>query len=129
MLILNKFMLAAGLLRIQLVYVDVNSKEIKVHISIYFVDVGARNERRLCAVNCSKTPGFEIIHGLLDRFMMVLNCKPTEDKTNKPNEGYHIVKGNGKTLLGMQRVLTLISSIPYNSVNCSLFKLNMWHGK
>ena len=122
-------MLAAGLLRIQLVYVDVNSKEIKVHISIYFVDVGARNERRLCAVNCSKTPGFEIIHGLLDRFMMVLNCKPTEDKTNKPNEGYHIVKGNGKTLLGMQRALTLISSIPNNSVICSLFKLNMWHGK
>ena len=96
---------------------------------MYFVDVGARNERRLCAVNCSKTPGFEIIHGLLDRFMMVLSCKPTEDKINKPNEGYHIVKGDGKTLLDMQRVVALSSSIPYNCVICSLFKLNIWHDK
>lgn len=56
-------------------------------------EVGARNERRLCAINCSKTPGFEVIHGLLDRFMAVLDIKPTSDKQNKPNEGYHIRKG------------------------------------
>lgn len=30
-------------------------------------DVGARNERRLCAVVCDVTSGFETIHGLLDR--------------------------------------------------------------
>lgn len=35
-------------------------------------DVGARNERRLCAAICDLTSGFEVIHGLLDRvFQMV----------------------------------------------------------
>jgi len=33
---------------------------------------GARNERRLTAVVCSKESGFEIIHGLLNRIMEVL---------------------------------------------------------
>lgn len=56
-------------------------------------DVGARNERRFCAVHCSKTPGFEVIHGLLDRVMMVLNQSPTPDKTIDPSHGYHISKG------------------------------------
>lgn len=35
-------------------------------------DVGARNERRLAALYASKSPGFEVIHGLLDRIMAVL---------------------------------------------------------
>ena len=35
-------------------------------------DVGARNERRLCAALCDLSSGFEVIHGLLDRvFQMV----------------------------------------------------------
>jgi len=57
-------------------------------------DVGAKNERRLCVVNCGKTPGFEIIHGLLDRVMQILEVKPTSDKQMKPEEGYHIRKGS-----------------------------------
>merc|ERR1712142_152620 len=60
-------------------------------------DVGAKNERRLCAVNCGKTPGFEIIHGLLDRVMQILEVKPTADKHTKPEEGYHIRKGSDST--------------------------------
>jgi len=55
-------------------------------------DVGAKNERRFCAINCNKTPGFEVIHGLLDQFMTVLEVKPTQDKVKNPNEGYHIRK-------------------------------------
>jgi len=34
-------------------------------------DVGARNQRNLCAIYCSSTPGFEIVQGLLDRVMEV----------------------------------------------------------
>merc|ERR1711872_649710 len=34
--------------------------------------VGARNERHACAVYYNKSPGFEIIHGLLDRLMQLL---------------------------------------------------------
>ncbi|KAL8581835.1 hypothetical protein ACOMHN_010209 [Nucella lapillus] len=44
-------------------------------------DVGARNERRLCAVNYSKSPGFEVIHGLLDRLMQLLEMPPGGGET------------------------------------------------
>uniref|UniRef100_A0A452SI41 Phenylalanine--tRNA ligase beta subunit n=1 Tax=Ursus americanus TaxID=9643 RepID=A0A452SI41_URSAM len=43
-------------------------------------DVGARNYRHLCAVYYNKNPGFEIIHGLLDRIMQLLNVPPGEKK-------------------------------------------------
>lgn len=35
-------------------------------------EVGAKNERRLAAVNCNKSAGFEVVHGLLDRVMQLL---------------------------------------------------------
>lgn len=35
--------------------------------------VGAKNERRLIAVHCSKDSGFEVIHGFLNRLMDVLD--------------------------------------------------------
>ncbi|XP_054717836.1 LOW QUALITY PROTEIN: phenylalanine--tRNA ligase beta subunit-like [Uloborus diversus] len=37
------------------------------------LDVGSKNERRLCAVYYNKKPGFEIIHGILDRVMQLLD--------------------------------------------------------
>ncbi|XP_078184806.1 phenylalanine--tRNA ligase beta subunit isoform X2 [Callithrix jacchus] len=43
-------------------------------------DVGAKNYRHLCAVYYNKNPGFEIIHGLLDRIMQLLDVPPGEDK-------------------------------------------------
>ncbi|WAR14586.1 SYFB-like protein [Mya arenaria] len=44
-------------------------------------DVGARNERHLVAVNYNKSGGFEIIHGLLDRIMQLLQVAPATDGT------------------------------------------------
>ena len=35
-------------------------------------EVGARNIRHLCAVNYDKTPGFELVHGVLERLMQLL---------------------------------------------------------
>ncbi|KAF7470097.1 Hypothetical predicted protein [Marmota monax] len=43
-------------------------------------DVGAKNYRHLCAVYYNKNPGFEIIHGLLDRIMQLLDVPPSKDK-------------------------------------------------
>ncbi|XP_004701698.1 phenylalanine--tRNA ligase beta subunit [Echinops telfairi] len=43
-------------------------------------DVGARNHRHLCAVYYNRSPGFEIIHGLLDRLMQLLQVPPGEKK-------------------------------------------------
>ncbi|KAJ4935112.1 hypothetical protein JOQ06_016648 [Pogonophryne albipinna] len=47
-------------------------------------DVGARNSRRFCAVYYNKSPGFEVIHGLLDRTMQLLEVK------SERGDGYHI---------------------------------------
>ncbi|KAJ8388707.1 hypothetical protein AAFF_G00131160 [Aldrovandia affinis] len=54
-------------------------------------DVGARNNRRLCAVYYNKSPGFEVIHGLLDRVMQLLGVKPGR------GDGYHIQAANDST--------------------------------
>lgn len=48
-------------------------------------ETGARNERRLCALNCNKTPGFEVVHGLLDRVMQLLEIPFT-----KAGSGYYL---------------------------------------
>jgi len=45
-------------------------------------EVGARNERHLAAVFYNKAPGFEIIHGLLDRVMQLLEVPFSADKTS-----------------------------------------------
>uniref|UniRef100_A0A8C5XBD1 Phenylalanine--tRNA ligase beta subunit n=1 Tax=Microcebus murinus TaxID=30608 RepID=A0A8C5XBD1_MICMU len=55
-------------------------------------DVGAKNYRHLCAVYYNKNPGFEIIHGLLDRIMQLLDVHPGEDKG-----GYVIKASEGPT--------------------------------
>lgn len=47
-------------------------------------DVGARNERRLCAVVCDLTSGFEVIHGLLDRIFQMVGI------SMNPVDGYSI---------------------------------------
>lgn len=57
-----------------------------------FLDVGARNERRLAAVYYNKTPGFEVIHGFLDRIMQVLAIPFSE---TQGNNGYYIRASNG----------------------------------
>ncbi|KAG7471072.1 hypothetical protein MATL_G00120500 [Megalops atlanticus] len=54
-------------------------------------DVGAKNNRRLCAIYYNKSPGFEVIHGLLDRVMQLLEVKPGKGK------GYHIQAAEDST--------------------------------
>lgn len=56
-------------------------------------DVGARNERHLAAVYYGKqTSGFEIVHGLLDRIMQVLESPYIGERTDKESVrgGYYI---------------------------------------
>uniref|UniRef100_A0A4W6C0U1 Phenylalanine--tRNA ligase beta subunit n=1 Tax=Lates calcarifer TaxID=8187 RepID=A0A4W6C0U1_LATCA len=54
-------------------------------------DVGASNSRRFCAVYYNKSPGFEVIHGLLDRTMQLLEVQPA------CGEGYHIQAADDST--------------------------------
>merc|ERR1719219_2239850 len=53
-------------------------------------EVGARNERHMSAVYYNRTPGFEIIHGLLDRIMQLLECSPVQ----AGSAGYFIRQGD-----------------------------------
>ena len=55
-------------------------------------EVGARNERRVCAVNCNKNAGYEVVHGILDRIMQALDVP--WHKTN----GYCLKAADGKDL-------------------------------
>lgn len=54
-------------------------------------EVGARNERRVCVVNCNKNAGFEVVHGILDHAMKSLDVK--WDKAN----GYCLEATDGET--------------------------------
>jgi len=56
-------------------------------------EVGARNERRIGAVNCSKSAGFEICHGLLDRVMQLLEVPW------KGENGYSLQKVEGMAVV------------------------------
>ena len=51
-------------------------------------DVGAKNQRRICALNYNKTPGFETVHGLLDRIMQLLEVPPATNKDSL--DGYRL---------------------------------------
>lgn len=59
------------------------------------MDVGAINNRHLCAVYCNKSDGFEIIHGLLDRVLQVLEIPWSLDEN--PN-GYYLRAIDSKAL-------------------------------
>ncbi|XP_050294141.1 phenylalanine--tRNA ligase beta subunit isoform X2 [Anthonomus grandis grandis] len=57
-------------------------------------EVGARNERRVCAVNCNKNAGFEVVHGLLDRIMLLLEVPWSQ---NRGNVGYYLKAADDPT--------------------------------
>lgn len=79
------------------------NKEVSLPIKIFEIsdvmlksdlyDVGARNKRYLCAMYTNLTSAFEIIHGLLERVMMLLEIP----KTPLGGTGYTIVAGDDPT--------------------------------
>ncbi|CAD6209001.1 GSCOCG00003648001-RA-CDS [Cotesia congregata] len=50
-------------------------------------ECGARNQRRLCALYYNKSAGLEVIHGLLDRIMSLLEVPWN---VNKTDDGYYL---------------------------------------
>lgn len=97
-------------------------------------EVGAKNERRVCAVNCNKTAGFEVVHGLLDRVMQLLEVpwdkqngyflRAAEDPTYFPGRCAAIVyKG---TEIGRIGVLhpTVLAAFELTTP-CSVVEFNM----
>lgn len=60
----------------------------------------ARNERRFSAAWLGKSSGFEMVHGLLDRVMLMLNTTfiSREEGTEEKKEGYWIEELDGEYL-------------------------------
>jgi len=55
----------------------------------------ARNERHVCAIYCAKVSGFELIHGLVNRLMDMLNVKLVPANGN--DIGYYIKESEDPT--------------------------------
>lgn len=50
----------------------------------------ARNERHVAAVYCNKAAGFEVIHGLLDKLMLMLNIPRISPEDRESATGYYL---------------------------------------
>lgn len=57
-------------------------------------EVGARNNRHLCAIYCNKSDGFEVIHGLLDRMLEILEIPWSGDQKK---DGYYLCADDDPT--------------------------------
>ena len=55
----------------------------------------ARNARHAAAVWCNKTAGFEVVHGLLDRLMLMLEVPRISSTDAKATTGYYIKERQG----------------------------------
>jgi len=94
------------------------------------VDTGTRNERHMTAVFYNKTPGFEVIHGLMDRVMQLLEVKDYSLNASDENPTYFegrgaqiIVKG---VHIGSIGVLHPEVCEKFELVNpCSAFEINL----
>lgn len=61
----------------------------------------ARNERHAAAVWCNKSAGFEIVHGMLDRAMKMLEVPYITNEDSEGDTGYYIKETSGKLSLKM----------------------------
>ncbi|KAG8929804.1 phenylalanine--tRNA ligase subunit beta [Tulasnella sp. 419] len=57
----------------------------------------SRNIRHAAAVWCNKTAGFEVIHGLLDRIMLMLEVPRISGDDRKADYGYYLKETNDPT--------------------------------
>ncbi|KAL7619335.1 hypothetical protein Lser_V15G00476 [Lactuca serriola] len=72
-------------------------------------DVGARNQRRVAALYCGATSGFELIHGLVDRIMQVTG---TPFVSPGDNTGYHIVRSDEPEFLSGRQASIIFKGKP-----------------
>jgi phenylalanyl-tRNA synthetase beta chain len=63
----------------------------------------ARNIRHAAAVWCNKTAGFEVVHGMLDRAMKMLEVRRISGTDVKAETGYYIKESNGKSIRELSR--------------------------
>ncbi|XP_048006668.1 phenylalanine--tRNA ligase beta subunit isoform X2 [Leguminivora glycinivorella] len=95
-------------------------------------ETGARNERRLCAVYCGKSAGFQFVHGLLDRVMLLLRVphprgyrlRPEQDPAYFPGRCAAVVLGS--EVIGRVGVLHPSVLAAFDLSNpCSAVEINL----
>lgn len=55
----------------------------------------SKNVRHAAAIWCNKTAGFEMVHGMLDRAMKMLDIKRIPSSDSKEESGYYIKENDG----------------------------------
>lgn len=63
----------------------------------------ARNVRHAAAVWCNKTAGFEVVHGMLDRAMQMLEVPLISSSDNKSPTGYYIKERDGECCMLLEQ--------------------------
>ena len=76
----------------------------------------ARNVRHAAAVWCNKTAGFEVVHGLLDRIMLMLEVPLISSDDAKATTGYYIKEREGACPCALHPCLVVLFS------RCLVFK-------
>lgn len=79
----------------------------------------ARNVRHAAAVWCNKTAGFEVVHGLLDRIMLMLEVPLISSDDAKATTGYYIKERDGAYSCALLEVRSSISTI----LRCSVLSM------
>lgn len=116
-----------------------SNKKLALPIKIFEVsDVGfkdetrdrrSRNERHVCATYTSKTSGFEVIHGLLDRIMAMLSTSRIH-KDDKSELGYWIEEAEDSTYFPGRSAyiyLRYIDSESHERKECKLGSFGVLH--
>ena len=76
------------------------------------VERQARNVRHAAAVWCNRTAGFEVVHGMLDRAMQMLEVPLISSSDKKALHGYYIKEREGMCP-GIPLSMTMSSRTPF----------------
>ncbi|TDL29428.1 phenylalanyl-tRNA synthetase [Rickenella mellea] len=82
----------------------------------------ARNIRHAAAVWCNKTAGFEVVHGLLDRIMQMLEVPRILHGDNNAQHGYYIKERSDPTFFPGRAATIYYRSAPNNTTLTSKIK-------
>ncbi|KAJ3710437.1 phenylalanyl-tRNA synthetase subunit beta [Lentinula raphanica] len=82
----------------------------------------SRNERHAAAIWCNKTAGFEIVHGVFDRAMKMLEIPRISNSDSKAETGYYL-KETSDPMFFPGRAATIYYRVPPHKRKSTLEKL------
>jgi len=98
------------------------------------MEVGAKNIRRLCAINAGQTAEFSKLHGLLDQIMYQLKCEPAHEAVEgskkrpfrlEPSQDPAFFPGRQASIIVEESVIGVIGEIHPEVLGSKGFDINM----